>query len=104
MKEKTLVGHSVAVRLTQSEYAEYQKLGGIKWLRMYLRQSIEMQAMMEIERRDPAERKEIKRRIRRAAQDSEPRGTAELVAVPKSVWQVVGKTAQATTEESDSRL
>jgi hypothetical protein len=42
MKEKTLVGHAVAVRLTQSEYAEYKRLGGIKWLRMYLRMNAEI--------------------------------------------------------------
>ena len=37
VKEKTALGYAVAVRLTQTEYAEYQRLGGIKWLRMYLR-------------------------------------------------------------------
>ena len=42
MKEKSLVGHAVAVRLTQSEYAEYKRLGGIKWLRMYLRMNAEI--------------------------------------------------------------
>lgn len=42
MKEKTLVGHAVAVRLTQSEYKEYQRLGGIKWLRMYLRMNADI--------------------------------------------------------------
>jgi len=101
-KEKAL--NAINVRLTDSEYAEYLRLGGVKWMRLFLRQSIEMQETLAIERYEPKDKIEIKRRIRRAAQNSESRGTAGMVAVPKSVWQVVGKTAQATTEESDSRL
>lgn len=93
-KEKTL--HAVNVRLTDSEYAEYLRLGGVKWIRLYLRQSIEMQETLAIERYEPKDRIEIKRRIRRAAQNSESGGTQSVVAVPKSVWQVVGSPAQKT--------
>jgi hypothetical protein len=39
MKEKTEQGRAVNLRLTQSEYAEYVRLGGVKWLRMLLRLS-----------------------------------------------------------------
>ena len=36
MKEKTELGKSITLRLTQSEYAAYQKLGGIKFMRLFL--------------------------------------------------------------------
>ena len=39
MKEKTEQGRAITLRLTQSEWAEYQRLGGIKWIRMFLRMS-----------------------------------------------------------------
>ena len=39
MKEKTEQGRAITVRLTQSEYAEYVRLGGVKWLRMFFRMS-----------------------------------------------------------------
>jgi len=39
MKEKTEQGRSVNLRLTQSEYAEYIRLGGVKWMRMFLQMS-----------------------------------------------------------------
>jgi hypothetical protein len=50
-----------------------------------------MQETLAVERYEPKDKIEIKRRIRRAAQNSESRGTAGVVAVPQSVWQVVGK-------------
>lgn len=93
-KEKTL--HAVNMRLTPSEYEEYLRLGGIKWIRLYLRQSIEMQETLAVERYEPKDKIEIKRRIRRAAQNSEAGGTQSVVAVPKSVWQVVRSPAQKT--------
>ena len=43
MKEKTELGKSITLRLTQSEYAEYQRLGGIKWMRMLLQLSAGIQ-------------------------------------------------------------
>tara|TARA_R110000822_G_scaffold290788_1_gene412820 strand:+ start:1606 stop:1818 length:213 start_codon:yes stop_codon:yes gene_type:complete len=43
MKEKTELGKSITLRLTQSEYAEYVRLGGIKWMRMLLQLSAGIQ-------------------------------------------------------------
>ena len=39
MKEKTEQGRAITLRLTQSEWEEYQRLGGIKWIRMFFRMS-----------------------------------------------------------------
>ena len=36
VKEKTEQGRSITLRLTQSEYAAYQRLGGIKFMRLFL--------------------------------------------------------------------
>jgi hypothetical protein len=43
MKEKTELGKSITLRLTQSEYAEYQRLGGVKFLRLFLKTSAGIQ-------------------------------------------------------------
>ena len=43
MKEKTEQGKSITLRLTQSEFAEYQRLGGVKWMRMFLQMSAGIQ-------------------------------------------------------------
>jgi post-segregation antitoxin (ccd killing protein) len=43
MKEKTEQGKAITLRLTQSEWAEYQRLGGIKWIRLFLRMSVGIQ-------------------------------------------------------------
>jgi len=43
MKEKTEQGRAITLRLTQSEWAEYQRLGGIKWIRMFFRISAGIQ-------------------------------------------------------------
>ena len=43
MKEKTELGRAITLRLTQSEFAEYQRLGGIKWMRMFLQMSAGIQ-------------------------------------------------------------
>jgi hypothetical protein len=43
VKEKTELGRSVNIRLTQSEYAEYVRLGGIKFLRIFLQASAGIQ-------------------------------------------------------------
>jgi hypothetical protein len=42
MKEKTELGRTITLRLTQLEFAEYSRLGGIKWIRMFLRFSAEL--------------------------------------------------------------
>jgi len=36
MKEKTEQGRAITLRLTQSEYATYERLGGIKFMRLFL--------------------------------------------------------------------
>ena len=43
VKEKTELGRAITLRLTQSEYAEYVRLGGIKWMRLFLRMSAGIQ-------------------------------------------------------------
>ena len=43
IKEKTEQGRAVNIRLTQSEYAEYVRLGGVKWIRLFLRLSAGIQ-------------------------------------------------------------
>jgi hypothetical protein len=43
MKEKTEQGRAITLRLTQSEYAEYVRLGGIKFLRIFLQASAGIQ-------------------------------------------------------------
>lgn len=43
IKEKTELGRAITLRLTQSEYAEYVRLGGIKWMRMFLQLSAGIQ-------------------------------------------------------------
>ena len=43
MKEKTELGRSVNIRFTQSEYAEYVRLGGVKWIRMFMQMSAGIQ-------------------------------------------------------------
>ena len=43
MKEKTEQGRAITLRLTQSEFAEYQRLGGIKFIRLFLQTSAGIQ-------------------------------------------------------------
>jgi hypothetical protein len=43
VKEKTELGRAITLRLTQSEYAEYVRLGGVKWMRMFLQMSAGIQ-------------------------------------------------------------
>lgn len=43
MKEKTDQGRAITLRLTQSEYAEYIRLGGVKFLRLFLKTSAGIQ-------------------------------------------------------------
>ena len=43
MKEKTEQGRAITLRLTQTEYAEYVRLGGIKFLRIFLQASAGIQ-------------------------------------------------------------
>jgi len=48
MKEKTELGRAITLRLTQSEYAEYVRLGGIKWMRMFLQLSAGIQKEIKV--------------------------------------------------------
>lgn len=50
MKEKIELGRSVNMRLTQSEWEEYQRLGGIKWIRMFFRMSAGIQKELKEEK------------------------------------------------------
>jgi len=50
MKEKIEMGRAITLRLTQSEYAEYQRLGGIKWIRLFLRMSVGIQKEIKQEK------------------------------------------------------
>jgi len=50
MKEKTVQGRAVNLRLTQSEHAEYVRLGGVKWLRMFFRMSAGIQTEIKEEK------------------------------------------------------
>jgi len=48
MKEKIELGRAITLRLTQSEYAEYVRLGGVKWMRMFLQLSAEIQKEIKV--------------------------------------------------------
>jgi hypothetical protein len=43
IEEKPELGRAITLRLTQSEYAEYVRLGGVKWMRMLLQLSAGIQ-------------------------------------------------------------
>jgi hypothetical protein len=47
IKEKTEQGRAITVRLTQSEYAEYIRLGGVKFLRLFLQSSAGIQKQIK---------------------------------------------------------
>jgi hypothetical protein len=46
--EMTKSGKTIAVRATMSEWNEFKRLGGIKWLRQVLADSIERQQQVKI--------------------------------------------------------
>ena len=52
MKEKTEQGRAITLRLTQSEYAEYIRLGGIKFLRLFLQTSAGIQTEIKEKKSD----------------------------------------------------
>jgi hypothetical protein len=47
IKEKTEQGRAITVRLTQSEYAEYIRLGGVKFFRLFLQSSAGIQKQIK---------------------------------------------------------
>jgi hypothetical protein len=78
-----LTGNSkhVSVRLTPKMREEWERVGGQAWLRRMLANSLQD--------RYEQERKETQTDT--TAESSESGRTAQMVAVPKSVWQVVRK-------------
>jgi hypothetical protein len=61
-KEKVLNG--VTARLTDTEFAEYQRLGGITWLRLFLRHSAELKASLDIQSLEKEQRKKARQNLR----------------------------------------
>ena len=95
-KEKAV--NPTNVRLTDSEFAEYKRLGGVKWLRLYLRQSAEMQAYLELESYGAKDKELAKKSLWYANKTTKSGGATDVVAVPKSRWQVVNKITKAREE------
>jgi hypothetical protein len=93
-KEKTATGKAVNMRLTSTEYTEYMRLGGIKWIRKFLQQSVEMQKHLELESYDPKTKEAVKQNLRYHTKNLESGGTGEVVAFPQSKWQIVRELAQ----------
>ena len=96
LKEKTITGRAVNMRLTLTEFTEYQRLGGIKWIRKFLQQSVEMQKYLELEDYDKKTKKTIKQNLRYHTKNIESRGVEEMVAFPQSKWAIVGELTQKT--------
>jgi len=82
-KEKVLNG--VTARLTDTEFAEYQKLGGITWLRLFLRHSAELRASLDLQKLEKEQRKHARQNLR-----YHQRAVSEAPAkVAASKWQPV---------------
>lgn len=86
--ELTGNNRNVGVRLTPKMYEEWKRLGGAQWLRRMLAKSLQ----------DKYEQERKETQTSTPAESSESGRTAQMVAVPKSMWQVVRK----TTPEVDS--
>lgn len=93
-KEKTTTGKAVNMRLTSTEYTEYMRLGGIKWMRKFLQQSVEMQKHLELESYDSKTKEAAKQNLRYHTKNIESEGNSEVVAFPQSKWQVVRELTQ----------
>lgn len=87
-KEKVL--NSINARLTDPEYAEYLKLGGIAWFRLFLRHSAEMRATIELQKLSKPDRSKAKQNLR--YHNTVPEGTTAVVA---SKWQPVQQIIQS---------
>ena len=74
---------TISVRLTPLMYAEWKRVGGQAWMRRMLSISIQ----------DNNEQKRKETQTNTPAESSESGRAAQMVAVPKSVWQVVRKTS-----------
>lgn len=95
-KEKIMNGRTMSARLTSTEHTEYIRLGGVKWLRKFLQQSIEMQRHLELESYDKKTRETIKQNLRYHTKNIESKGADEVVAFPQSKWQIVRDLTQKT--------
>jgi hypothetical protein len=93
-KEKTQAGRAINMRLTSTEYTEYMRLGGIKWIRKFLQQSVEMQKHLELESYDPKTKEAVKQNLRYHTKNIESGGSSEVVAFPQSKWQIVRELTQ----------
>jgi hypothetical protein len=87
-KEKTL--NSINARLTDSEYDEYLRLGGITWFRLYLRHSAELKATVDIQNLDKENRRKARQNLR--YHSTVPERATQVVA---SKWQPVKAIIQA---------
>jgi hypothetical protein len=87
-KEKVL--NSINARLTDPEYAEYLKLGGIAWFRLFLRHSAEMRATIELQKLSKPDKSKAKQNLR--YHNTVPAGATQVVA---SKWQPVQQIIQA---------
>lgn len=84
------------MRLTSTEFTEYQRLGGIKWIRKFLQQSAEMQKYLELEGYDKKTKEIVKQNLRYHTKNIESGGAEEMVAFPQSKWSIVRELTQKT--------
>ena len=81
-KEKAL--NAINARLTDSEYEEYLRLGGITWFRLYLRHSAELKATIELQNLDKENKRKARQNLR--YHSTVPERATQVVA---SKWQPV---------------
>jgi hypothetical protein len=87
-KEKAL--NAINARLTDSEYEEYLRIGGITWFRLYLRHSAELKATIDIQNLDKENKRKARQNLR--YHSTVPERTTQVVA---SKWQPVKAIIQA---------
>jgi hypothetical protein len=87
-KEKVL--NAINARLTDSEYEEYLRIGGITWFRLYLRHSAELKATIDIQNLDKENKRKARQNLR--YHSTVPERTTQVVA---SKWQPVKAIIQA---------
>jgi len=81
-KEKAV--NSINARLSDSEYEEYLRLGGITWFRLYLRHSAELKATLELQSLEKENRTKARQNLR--YHSTVPERATQVVA---SKWQSV---------------
>jgi len=88
------------MRLTSTEYTEYARLGGIKWIRLFLQHSAEIHKQLELEKYDKDTKRIVKQNLRhhqgtrQLARDFESGRADEVVAFRQSKWQIVRELTQ----------